>query len=73
MKKYTKDTKLSELMEKKETLELLAQFNVPCISCAFARFEMQKLALGDVCQMYGIDSTALLRELNRGKKIGKRK
>ncbi len=77
MKKYNKDTKLSELMGNEETICVLARFNVPCLSCAFARAEMQQLKIGDVCGMYGINLTDLIEALNDGinknKKLKKNK
>lgn len=63
--KITKDTILSELLENKKTVEILEKYNFPCLSCPMAKMEMEKLKLGDVCKMYGIDLGKLLSELNR--------
>jgi hybrid cluster-associated redox disulfide protein len=64
MKKITKDTILSEIMSDEKSQKILAKYNLPCLSCPFAKMEMEKLKLGDVCQMYGLDQEGLLKELN---------
>lgn len=60
--KYNKDTKLEEVINFGETL---SQFGVPCITCPFAKQEMDKLSLGDISHMYGVDLDGLLKALNK--------
>jgi len=64
MKEITKDTTLAEILEKPELVEILAKHNLPCSGCPFAKFEMENLKIGQVCQMYDINVEKLLKELN---------
>lgn len=64
MKEITKDTILSELIGDKKYQVALTKYKLPCLSCPFAAMEMDKLNLGDVCKMYGLDLDNLLKELN---------
>jgi len=61
----TKDTILSEIMRDKKSQAVLSKYNLPCLSCPFAKMEMDNLKLGDVCQMYGLDLEGLLTELSK--------
>lgn len=65
MAKIAKDTTLAEVLADSELEKVLAKHNLPCLSCPFARFEMEKLKLGDICAMYNIDSEKLLADLNK--------
>ncbi len=60
--KYNKDTKLEQVIE---FSDILGEFGVPCISCPFAKQEMDKLTLGEISHMYGIDLKGLLEALNK--------
>jgi hypothetical protein len=62
--KVTKKTKLSKLIDDKKAQKVLEKFDFPCISCPHARMEMEVLEIGNVCEMYDIDSTKLIKELN---------
>ena len=62
MSKITKDTTLSEVMNKEG---ILSRHGVPCVTCPYAKMEMDKLKLGDVAKMYGIDLEKLLKDLNK--------
>jgi len=64
MAKFTKDTSLAEILKSPEAEKILAKYNLPCLGCSFAKMEMEKLKIGQVCQMYGIDLEKLLKELN---------
>ncbi len=64
MEKVTKDTTLAEILEYPEAKEILAKYNLPCLGCPLAKFEMESLKIGDVCKMYGIDLGNLVKELN---------
>ncbi len=63
--KVTKDTMLSEIMQKESAKGILAKHKVPCLTCPMAQFEMQDLTIGNVCKMYGIDLMKLLEDLNK--------
>jgi len=65
MKKITKDTTISKILEIPGSKEVLSKYKVPCLSCPMAQFEVQDLKIGDVCRMYGIDAKKLLADLNK--------
>ncbi len=44
--------------------EVLAKHGVPCVTCPMAKMEMDKLKIGEVCKMYGVDLEKLLKDLN---------
>jgi len=64
MAKITKETTLAEILNYSNSREILAKYNLPCLTCPMARFEIENLKIGDVCQLYGIDGKKLLKELN---------
>jgi len=64
-KEITKNTTLAEVLEFPKAQEILVKYNLPCLTCPFAKLEMDKLKLGQICQMYGIDLESLLKELNK--------
>jgi len=61
----TKNTILSEVLKGKGAEEILAKYNLPCLTCPMAKFEIESLKLGQVCETYGIDIEKLLKELNK--------
>jgi len=61
----TKNTILSEVLEQKGAEEILAKYNLPCLTCPMAKFEIESLRLGQVCETYSIDIEKLLDELNK--------
>ena len=63
--KITKKTKLSKIIDEKKFNKILEKYELPCISCPFAKMEMENLDIGTICQMYGIDANALIKELNQ--------
>lgn len=63
--KITKDTTLAEVLEKDGAEEILHQHGVPCVTCPYAKMEMDKLKLGDICQTYGVKLEGLLEDLNK--------
>ncbi len=64
MLKITKDTTLSEILKYSGTEKILSKYDLPCLNCPFAKFEMENLKIGQVCKMYKIDLEELLKELN---------
>jgi len=62
--KITKDTTLVEILKYSASEEILAKYNVPCLGCPMAKFELENLKIGEVCKMYGIDAEKLIKELN---------
>lgn len=69
MPKFTEETILGDIVEVIGAEEILAKYNLPCLTCPMARFEMEKLKIGQVCRMYKLDLDNLLKELNE--KYGK--
>lgn len=64
MPKFTEETILGDIVEILGAEEVLAKYNLPCLSCPMAKFEMEKLKIGQVCRMYKLDLDNLLKELN---------
>jgi len=65
MAKFTKGTKLAELLDNSKVAEVLAKHKVPCLGCPFAQIEMNRLKIGEICKMYGIKLESLLKDLNK--------
>jgi len=64
MDKITKNTTLSEILEIKGAEKILSKYSLPCLSCPMAKFEMEKLKIGEVCETYDINLEGLLKDLN---------
>ena len=63
--KISKNTTLAELLGNPKAQKILAKYNLPCLSCPFAKQEMAILKLGDICKMYKINLRVLTKELNK--------
>jgi len=63
--KITENTTLAEILEKPELVKILAKYNLPCLGCPMAKFEMENLKIGEICKMYGIDLEGILKALNK--------
>jgi hypothetical protein len=63
--KITKNTTLKEVLEIKGVEKILSKHNVPCVTCPFARFEMEKLTLGDIAKSYNINLKDLIEDLKK--------
>lgn len=64
MAKITNKTTLEKILEKRGAGKILMENGVPCLSCPMAQFELDKLQLGEVCKMYGLNFEKILKELN---------
>jgi len=62
--KITENTTLAEILAKPQLGKILTKYNLPCLGCPLAKYEMENLKIGEVCKMYGIDLSKLLKELN---------
>ena len=62
--KIDENTTLAEILQYPELEKILMKYNLPCLSCPFAKMEMENLKIGQVCRMYGINIERLLKELN---------
>jgi len=58
-------TTLAKILKAKGADEVLAKNNVPCLSCPMAAMEIDKLKIGEVCKMYGLNLEKILKELNK--------
>lgn len=62
--KITQNTKLKEILEREELFDVLIEHGFPCISCPFAKLEMNLLYVKTICEMYNIDKKKLIKDLN---------
>jgi hypothetical protein len=65
MHKITEKITLSDVLNIKGAEKILEKYNFPCLSCPFAKVEMEKLKLGEICKNYNIDADGLVRELKK--------
>jgi hypothetical protein len=63
--KFDKNTKLSTIIQNPKLNEVLHREGVPCVTCPMAKFEMDSLEIGQICEMYGLDLEKILKELNK--------
>jgi len=63
--KVTKETTLGEILKFSGAEKILARYHLPCLSCPFAKFEMENLKIGEICKTYGINIESLLKALNK--------
>lgn len=66
--KIKKETNLAEILKYPEAEKILEKYNLPCLTCPMAKFEIEKLKIGQICQLYGIDAEKLIEELNEALK-----
>lgn len=64
-KKFSEENTLGELLKSGISMELLAKYGVPCVTCPMAQFELNRLKLKDIKNFYGIDIEKLLKEINK--------
>ena len=62
--KIDENTTLAEILQYPELEKILMKYNLPCLSCPFAKMEMENLKIGEICKMYDIDVGKLLKDLN---------
>jgi hypothetical protein len=62
--KITSKTTLAKIMDKKGGNEILMKNGVPCLACPMAEMEIDKLKIGEVCKMYGLNLKKIIKELN---------
>jgi len=65
MAKITQKTTLKKILEKKGASKILMKYEVPCLSCPMASFELDKLEIGKVCKMYGLATKKIIEDLNK--------
>lgn len=62
-----KNTTLKKIIEKPGAERILSKYGVPCLTCPMAKLELNKLKIGQVADMYGLDLKGMLKELNNKK------
>ena len=62
--KITKNTTLAEILKYPKAKKILAKYNLPCLNCPMAVFEMKILKIDEICKAYNINLKDLLKELN---------
>lgn len=65
VKKITTETSLAEILDRPGAAEILARYQLPCLSCPLAAYEISQLSLGQVAERYGLPLSDLLAELNK--------
>ena len=63
--KISGETTLKEVLEREGAQEILSKHDVPCVPCPFAKMEMGKLTLKDICEKYNIKIENLLKDLKK--------
>lgn len=63
--KITENTTLAEILKYPEASKILAKYELPCLHCPMAAYEIGMLKIGEVAKMYGIDIKGLLGDLNK--------
>lgn len=63
--RITENTTLEEILKFPEARNILAKYNLPCLHCPMAAYEMSMLKIGEVAKTYGINIEGLLRDLNK--------
>jgi hypothetical protein len=63
-KKINQNTPLKDILSIKGAKEILTKYNLPCLFCPMISYEIENLKIGEICQMYGINTDELLKELN---------
>ena len=67
VREFSLETKLAEILEFPEAEAILRKYNLPCLTCPMAKFEMQELSLGQVSGVYGLQGQKILDELNEAR------
>lgn len=63
--KITKKTTLKKILEIKGSEKKLAKHRLPCLHCPMAKYEIEKLEIGKVAEMYNLDLEKILDDLNK--------
>jgi hypothetical protein len=69
--KITENTTLAEILDSNppttqpELVKILVKYNLPCVNCPLAKYEMENLKIGEICKMYNINVQKLLGELSK--------
>lgn len=61
--KITKETTLKDILKIKGIEKVLLKNNIPCVTCPFAKVEMERLTIQDICQSYNINIKKLIKDI----------
>ena len=67
LNRITEDTTLSDIPNLPGAGEVPAKYDLPCLYCPMAAYEIGMLKIGEVAKMYGIDIKRLIDDLNKNK------
>lgn len=62
--KITEKTTLKKILEIEGSEKKLAKHRLPCLHCPMAKYEIEKLEIGKVAQMYNLNLEKILKDLN---------
>uniref|UniRef100_A0A7C5YUJ8 DUF1858 domain-containing protein n=1 Tax=candidate division CPR3 bacterium TaxID=2268181 RepID=A0A7C5YUJ8_UNCC3 len=65
IKKITENTKIGDLLKESKFEKILTKYRFPCLTCPFAKYELENLTLREVCKIYGISIDDMLKDLNK--------
>lgn len=72
--KIKKEDLLIDIIQDPQLRKILEErYSLPCLGCPFFALEANYLTIEDVAESYGIDLEKLLFDLNKAKKVKKRK
>ena len=63
--KITETMTLQEIYQYPKAKAILEKYNLPCLHCPMAQYELGELKLGAVAHKYGLDIDKLLKEINQ--------
>jgi len=69
--KITEDTTLAEILKCPKAEDILSKYNLPCLHCPIAAYEMNKIKIKEIAKRYSIDLKNLLRDLNKNMEMKK--
>lgn len=64
MAKITSKTFLGEILKIKGAEKILAKYQLPCLFCPMAQYEVKSLRLGDIAKAYNLELEKIIDELN---------
>lgn len=64
-KEINERTTVKEILDIRGGEKILKKYNLPCLSCPMASFEIESLEIGEVSDMYGLDKKSIIKEVNK--------
>lgn len=63
--KSSENTTLKKILEMENGEKILTKHGVPCVTCPMAKFELEKLKIGEICEIYHLELDPILKDLNK--------